>query len=224
MLLIPSLELRGGRVVDNPEDPIALATRLVAAGVLRLQVVDLDGAQAGHPVQQALIARLVAACPGVPLQVAGGVRSEDGAQQHLDAGAQFVVLDTRAATQPHLVQDLCLEFPTHVLVALEAHAGKLAAEHWSKHAQHSLLEVAQQLEREGVAAVVHAERDGGAGAASAALARGLQVPVFDGSGLRLARQVTALKAAQDDGVAGALLAPACLAAGFDLAALLRAAR
>jgi phosphoribosylformimino-5-aminoimidazole carboxamide ribotide isomerase len=110
-----------------------------------------------------------------------------------------------------------------VLVALEARAGRLAAEHWSKHTQHTLLEVAQQLEREGVAAVVHAEHDGDGLAASAALARGLQVPVFDASGVRDARQVKALGAAQDDGLAGALLAPECLAPGFDLAKLLRAA-
>ena len=56
------------------------------------------------------------------MQVAGGIRSEETAAAYLEAGAQFVVVGTRALKTPHLVEDLCLEFPGHVLVGLEVPA------------------------------------------------------------------------------------------------------
>jgi phosphoribosylformimino-5-aminoimidazole carboxamide ribotide isomerase len=215
VLLIPSIEIRKG---DG--DPAALVARLVASGIRRIQLVDHGGN--GHA-----IARAIGAADGAEVQVAGGVDSEDAVQRLLDAGAQFVVIDTKAATHGHMLQDLCLEFPNHVLVALEARSGRPAADHWSKFAQHSALEVAQQFAREGVAAVIHHDRGDGDGPsveATVELARGVRVPVIAAGGVRTAGEVAALAAAHADGLAGALLDPACLAEGFDLAALLRAAK
>jgi phosphoribosylformimino-5-aminoimidazole carboxamide ribotide isomerase len=213
VLLIPSIEIRAGSAVE------ADVARLVAVGIRRFQFIDQGGA----------IAQAIAAADGAEVQVAGGVASEEAVQRHLDAGAQFVVLDTKAATHGHTLQDLCLEFPTHVLVALEARAGKPAADHWSKFAQQSALEVAQQFAREGVAAVIHHDLGDGAKPgpsieATVALARGVSVPVIAAGGVKRAAEVAALAEAHDDGLAGALLDPACLVAGFDLAALLRAAK
>lgn len=221
MLLIPSIEVRAGRTAESGGDPVALVLRLVGAGIQRIQLVD-RGANGDA------LARAIAAAAGAEVQVAGGVDGEEAVQRHLDAGAQFVVIDTKAATHGHTLQDLCLEFPTHVLVALESRGGKPAADHWSKFAQHSALEVAQQFAREGVAAVIHHDLDGGqpgaSVAATIALARGVQVPVIAAGGVKRAAEVAALAEAHADGLAGALLAPECLAEGFDLAALLRAAK
>jgi phosphoribosylformimino-5-aminoimidazole carboxamide ribotide isomerase len=214
-LLIPSIEIRKGDA-----DPAALVSRLVASGIRRIQLIDHGGSA------DALV-RAIGAADGAEVQVAGGVDSEEAVQRLLDAGAQYVVLDTRAATHGHTLQDLCLEFPNHILVSLEAASGRPAADHWSKFAQHSALEVAQQFEREGVAAVIHHDRGDGDGpsvAATVALARGVQVPVIAAGGVHKPSQVAALAAAHADGLAGALLDPACLADGFDLDALLRAAK
>lgn len=222
MLLIPSIEIRAGHAAD------ADVARLVAAGIRRIQLVDLDAA-AGKPGNGGAIARAIAAADGAEVQVVGGVASEEAVQRHLDAGAQFVVLDIKAATHGHTLQDLCLEFPNHILVSLEAASGRPAADHWSKFAQHSALEVAQQFAREGVAAVIH--HDGGDGrhagpsiATTVALARGVPVPVIAAGGVQRPAEVAELAAAHADGLAGALLDPACLAPGFDLGALLRAAK
>jgi len=215
MLLIPSIEVKDGRCTVGAHaghDPAALAARLVAIGARRIQIVDLDAA-AGRTLSARAVDAAIVACDGVPVQLCGGIRDEDSVSRALDAGAQFVVLDPKASLVPHMVQDLCLEFPTHVLLALDARAGRLAVEgNWSKLHHHTALEVAQQFEREGIAGVIHVDRggDGKRGGpsveATVAIARGLQVPVIAAGGLCDEDEIAALIPFADDGLQGALLA------------------
>jgi phosphoribosylformimino-5-aminoimidazole carboxamide ribotide isomerase len=232
MLLIPAIAIKDAKcvrpaagragahtVVD--EDPGAVARRYVAAGARRVQVVDLDGA-AGKPGFEAL-RRIVAAAGEAEVQIAGGIRDEETVQGYLEAGAQYVVIGTRAVTAPHFVQDLCLEFPGHVIVGLDVRDGKLATEGWSKHAQHTVLEVAQHFERDGVAAIVFNDlkRDGamsGADVGTAAeMARGLQVPVIVAGGLASLADIEALCDAEAEGVIGAIVGRALYEGKLDLA-------
>lgn len=228
MLLIPSIEVKDGKCIAGATtglDPAVLAARMVAAGALRIQLIDLDAA-AGRAVSLPAIAAAIAACDGVPVQLVGGIRDEDSVQRGLDAGAQFVVLDPRASLLPHMVQDLCLEFPTHVLLALDARAGRLAVEgNWSKLHHHTALEVAQQFEREGIAGVIHVDRGadgkraGPSVEATVAVAKGLQVPVIAAGGLADEDEIAAFIPFADDGVLGALLATHLLDRDADLRAL-----
>lgn len=201
MLLIPSLELKGGKCVRKPpgkpqakphesvayaDDPIAEAQKWVKAGARRLQVVDLDSTSSGKASQAALVQRIVAACSGVPVQVAGGMRSEEAVLGYIEAGADFVVLGMRALTAPHLVNDLCLEYPGHIVVALDIKNGKVATEGgWSKLANTDMSEAAEHFQREGVAAIVYTAADGANGCieAAATLARAIATPVIASAGI-----------------------------------------
>ena len=66
MIVVPAIDLRGGRCVRLvqgradaetvfSDDPVATARRWVAEGARRLHLVDLDGAFAGEPKQPDLI-------------------------------------------------------------------------------------------------------------------------------------------------------------------------
>lgn len=232
MLLIPSIEVKDGKCTAGAQtglEPAALARRLIEMGARRIQLVDLDAATGKGASAKAVVAA-IAACDGVPVQLVGGIRDEDSVSRALDAGAEFVVLDPKASLVPHMVQDLCLEFPTHVLLALEARAGRLAVEgNWSKLHNHTALEVAQQFEREGIAAVIHVDRGpegkrvGPSVEATVTLARGLQVPVIAAGGLATEDEIAALIPFADDGLQGALLAPRLLDHDAELRALFAAA-
>src|SRR5215469_3311882 len=165
MLLIPSMELKGGKCVRTKpgkpnesvayaDDPVALARQWVKAGARRLHLTDLDSLASGKPACVPLAKQILAACPGVPLQVGGGMRSEEQVLPYIEAGVDFVVLGTRAATAQHLVNDLCLEYPGHIIVSLDAKGDKVAAEGWSKMADTDVTEVAEHFQREGVAAII----------------------------------------------------------------------
>jgi phosphoribosylformimino-5-aminoimidazole carboxamide ribotide isomerase len=95
--VIPAIDLRGGYAVRllqgdyaqetrYHDDPVALAQHWAQRGAPRLHLVDLDGARAGYPVQLNLIQRVIRAV-AIPVQVGGGVRSEDAVRALLAAGA-----------------------------------------------------------------------------------------------------------------------------------------
>ena len=234
MLLIPSLELKGGKCVRKPaagaaakalpvayaDDPAAEAAKWAKAGARRLQVVDLDSQSFGKPVNAAVVQRIVAACPGVPVQVAGGMKSEEAVLAYIEAGADFVVLGMRALTSAHLVNDLCLEYPGHIVVAMDVRDGKVSTEGgWSKLAHADAAEAAEHFQREGVAAIVYcavgdAPKDYAASAA--ALGRVINTPVIAAGGVEKLADIKGLAAAGED-LYGVIVSDA-LHNGFDLAA------
>ncbi|MEA2555052.1 MAG: phosphoribosylformimino-5-aminoimidazole carboxamide ribotide isomerase, partial [Actinomycetota bacterium] len=84
MIVIPAIDLRGGRAVrllrGNPddetsysEDPVAVAVKFQEEGARRLHVIDLDAALGEGDNRDAI----QAICRSVvlPVQVGGGIRS-----------------------------------------------------------------------------------------------------------------------------------------------------
>src|SRR5574337_56340 len=160
MLLIPTITLTSmkptaaGASTPNSTPATAellpMAANWIQAGARRLHLADVDGKPAGIEAIRAL----ARAHPEMTLQVSGAIRDEPAVEKYLGAGAEYVVLDTKAASTPHLVNDLCLEYPGHILVAMEARSGKVAADGWSKLAQQSAVDAAQHFQREGVAGIL----------------------------------------------------------------------
>ncbi len=234
MLLIPAIDLkegkcvrlRQGRMDDETvfsDDPVAMARRWVDAGARRLHLVDLDGAFAGRPANAEVIHDIVEACPGVPIQVGGGIRDEDTVATYLDAGVQFVIIGTKAVSAPHFVNDLCLEFPGHIIVGLDAKDGKVAIDGWSKLSHHDVIDMAQHFEDDGVAAIVFTDisRDGmmqGLNLDSTVeLARAIRTPVIASGGITTLDDVRKLCAVADEGIIGAITGRALYEGTLDLA-------
>ncbi|MFP4154893.1 MAG: 1-(5-phosphoribosyl)-5-[(5-phosphoribosylamino)methylideneamino]imidazole-4-carboxamide isomerase [Halothiobacillaceae bacterium] len=235
MLLIPAIDLKGGKCVrlkqgrmeDDTvfsDDPVAVADRWVQAGARRLHLVDLDGAFAGSPKNREVIRRIVEAHPELPVQIGGGIRDESTAEGYLELGVQFVIVGTKAVSEPHFVSDLCLSFPGHVIVGLDARDGKVAIDGWSKLSNHDVIDMAGLFERDGVAAIVYTDisRDGmmqGANMeATRELARAVRIPIIASGGMTNMDDIERLCDADEDGVAGAILGRALYEGTLDLAA------
>ena len=143
MDLIPAIDLkegqcvrlRKGRMEDATvfsSDPVAMAVHWAEQGARRLHIVDLDGAFAGAPRNQQLIERMVAAIPGVPVQLGGGIRTEAIAQAYIDAGVSRLIVGTRAIEDPEFLASLAKQYPEQVLLGLDARAGRLATAGWDE--------------------------------------------------------------------------------------------
>jgi phosphoribosylformimino-5-aminoimidazole carboxamide ribotide isomerase len=234
MLLIPAIDLkdgkcvrlRQGRMEDETvfaDDPLDMAQRWVDAGARRLHLVDLNGAFAGQPVNTQVIRRLADAFPDVPIQVGGGIRDEDTVQLYLDAGVQYVIIGTKAVRAPHFINDLCLEFPGHIIVGLDAKDGKVAIDGWSKLSNHDVIDMAQHFERDGVEAIVYTDisRDGmmqGVNVeATVKMASEISTPVIASGGISTLDDIKALRAVAEEGIMGAIIGRALYEGSIDLA-------
>jgi len=238
MLLIPAIDiqdgkcvrLRQGRMDDKTvfeDDPLVAATRWVEAGATRLHIVDLDGAVSGEPINADIVHRIVDKYPQVPIQIGGGIRSEDTVETYLDAGVQYVILGTKAVNEPHFVSDLCLEFPNHVIVGLDAKDGKLAVDGWSKLSKHDVIDLAQRFEEDGVAAIIYTDinRDGmltGINVeATRRLAESSRVPVIAAGGVTSLEDLKAICEIADAGIEGVITGRAIYEGTLDFAAGLK---
>ncbi len=240
MLLIPAIDLKEGKCVrlrqgrmeeDTvfSDDPVAMAGRWVALGAKRLHLVDLDGAFAGKPKNAGVIRAITEAFPEVDVQVGGGIRDEDTIQEYLDAGVRYVIIGTQAVTAPHFVEDVAMEFPGHIIVALDAKGSKVAIDGWSKLSRHNVVELAQRFESDGVEAIIYTDisRDGmleGVNVeATAHLAEAIHIPVIASGGIRNLDDIRALGAVADKGIMGAITGRAIYEGTLDFAEALKLA-
>ncbi|MGK0674706.1 MAG: 1-(5-phosphoribosyl)-5-[(5-phosphoribosylamino)methylideneamino]imidazole-4-carboxamide isomerase [Halothiobacillaceae bacterium] len=233
MLLIPAIDLkegqcvrlRQGRMEDHTvfsSDPVAVAARWVEAGARRLHLVDLDGAFVGKPKNKEVIRTIAKTFPDLPIQVGGGIRDEATVEAYLDAGVKYVIIGTKAVTTPGFISDLCVSFPGHIIVGLDAKDGKVATEGWSKLSHHDVIDMAQHFERDGVEAIIYTDisRDGmmqGVNIeATVRLAQAVRIPIIASGGVTSLTDIERLCTVADEGVAGVVIGRALYEGGLDL--------
>ncbi|MBA3421870.1 MAG: 1-(5-phosphoribosyl)-5-[(5-phosphoribosylamino)methylideneamino]imidazole-4-carboxamide isomerase [Thermoleophilaceae bacterium] len=173
MILLPAVDIRGGRAVRlrlgdfdaetvYADSPLAAARAWVEAGARALHVVDLDGARSGEPRHLDELRRMATELE-VPIQWGGGLRSLDDVSAALGAGADRVVLGTAALRSPELL-DVALELggAERVLVAVDVRGGSVSVSGWTERSEVSAEELVERLEARGVERFVHTsvDRDG----------------------------------------------------------------
>ena len=223
MLLIPAIDLKDGRCVrlrqgdlDEvtvfSEEPAAMASHWLDLGARRLHLVDLNGAVAGKPKNDAPIkAILDAVGDDIPVQIGGGIRDLDTIESYLDAGISYVIIGTAAVKNPGFLQDACGAFPGQIIVGLDARDGKIATDGWSKLTRHDVLDLAKKFEDYGCESIIYTDisRDGMLSGvnveATVKLAQHVRIPVFASGGIAGMQDIEALCAVADEGVEGAIL-------------------
>lgn len=234
MLVIPAIDIKDGKCVRlrqgdmsqetvYAEDPVVMAEKWVSEGARRLHIVDLDGASRGEPVNAEIIHRIADACPETPIQVGGGIRDEDTVDVYIQAGVRYVIIGTQAIKEPHLVSDLCSEFPTHVMIGLDARDGKVAIEGWSKLSRHDAVDTAQRFGNEGVEGIIYTDisRDGmmkGVNIeATVTLAESVNIPVIASGGIHSLEDIRRLASESGSGIIGAITGRALYEGALDFA-------
>ena len=236
MLIIPAIDLKDGHCVRLKqgvmeeatvfsEDPAAMARHWLAQGARRLHLVDLNGAFAGKPVNEAAIKAIVDAVgEDVPVQLGGGIRDLDTIARYLDSGVRYVIIGTAAVKTPGFLHDACNAFPGHIIVGLDAKEGKVAVDGWSKMTHHDVIDLAQKFQDYGVEGVIYTDigRDGMLSGvnieATVKLAQALTIPVIASGGITNLDDVDRLCAVEKEGIMGAITGRAIYEGTLDFAA------
>jgi phosphoribosylformimino-5-aminoimidazole carboxamide ribotide isomerase len=220
VILFPAIDLKDGvavrleqgdmaRAIVFHRDPAWQAHAFETQGFEYLHIVDLDGAFAGKPINQAAVERILetVACP---VQLGGGIRDMATIEGWLAKGVNRVIIGTAAVRNPELVRQAARMHPGRVAVGLDARDGKVAVEGWAATSELSALELAQRFENAGVAAIVYTDvaRDGMLQGlnldATIALAEAISIPVIASGGLASLDDVRALMQPRAHKLAGVI--------------------
>lgn len=222
MLIIPAIDLKDGHCVRLrqgvmedatvfSEDPAAMAQTWLDQGAKRLHLVDLNGAFAGKPKNEAAVRSIVETVGlDVPVQLGGGIRDLETIERYLDIGVSYIIVGTAAVKTPGFLHEACDAFPGHIMVGLDAKGGKVAVDGWSKLTGHDVLDLAQRFEGYGVEAVIYTDigRDGMLSGvnipATVELASQLSIPVIASGGVTNLDDVRALCDVEQEGVTGVI--------------------
>ncbi len=221
MLIIPAVDLKGGRCVrliqgrrDREivygEDPAEAALHWVGEGAKRLHLIDLDGAFEGIPAHLEVLRKVVEEVD-VPVQFGGGVRSLESLEAVLQAGAAFVILGTSALRNPDFLRKAASYHPERIILGIDAKDGLVRVAGWEEKEEVSPEELAARFAGLPLAAIIFTDinRDGtlegfNAGA-TAALARAVDVPVIAAGGFSRMEDIEKLLPLKKDGVVGAVV-------------------
>lgn len=234
MLIIPAIDLKDGKCVRLRQgrmgestvfgdDPLAMASRWVREGARRLHLVDLNGAFAGEPVNGDAVRAITRAFPDLPVQIGGGIRTHEVAASYLEAGVRWVIVGTLAVKDPDFVAALCRDFPSRVIVGIDARDGMVATDGWAEVTRVAAVDLARQFAAAGVAAIVYTdiERDGmmqGVNvAATRRLAEACGIPVIASGGVSTIEDIHLLAREAGSGIVGAITGRALYEGTLDLA-------
>lgn len=141
MIVIPAIDLRGGRAVrllrGNPkdetayaDDPVQVAERFQEEGARRLHVVDLDAALGEGDNRD--VVQAICHSVAIPVQVGGGIRTLQDIGALMDRGAGRAILGTAAAADPTFVARAVEEYAERVVVAIDVRGGRVMVRGWQE--------------------------------------------------------------------------------------------
>ena len=237
MRIYPAIDLLNGHCVRLrqgdysqetifSDDPAAVARRWVELGSDRLHVVDLDGAKAGKPINCAVIRKIVEAA-GVPVQLGGGLRTDDDLAAAFDWGIRWAVLGTRALQSPDWVRAAAKRHPGRIVLGLDAKDGFVATDGWLAVSRVKAVDLAKLVADAPLAAIVYTDvaKDGMMSGpnfeALAEVRSAVQLPVIASGGVCTLDHVARLAA---ENCYGCIIGRALYEGGLDLSAVLNLAR
>ena len=171
MLVVPAIDLRGGKCVrmkqgdpttevEYDDDPVERARAFVAAGARRLHVIDLDGAF-GSGENLGAVARICDAVK-VPVQMGGGLRAVKHAEDAFAAGASQIILGTLLVEDERLARNVINRFAGKVIAGIDARGSQVAIHGWQERTPVDRDALVRRVAQWGVSRIIFTEirRDG----------------------------------------------------------------
>ncbi len=166
MIVIPAVDVLDHKVVQLVggmpgsqqivmDDPFEVAMDWVRKGAPYLHLVDLDAAF-GKPDNSDVFCRIIREA-GVPCEVGGGIRSEEQIAKYVEAGAERIVVGTKAVTDTEWLKEMANRFPNKLMLGLDVKDGRIAIKGWQESAPISLESMFSVISQIPVVAVLNTD-------------------------------------------------------------------
>jgi phosphoribosylformimino-5-aminoimidazole carboxamide ribotide isomerase len=232
-IIYPAIDIRGGKCVRlvqgdynqetvYNENPVEVAKEWEAKGASWIHLVDLDGAKAGHPVNDELVGR-IARSVNVPVQIGGGIRTIADVERYMELGVSRVILGTAAIEDRAFVEEVLARYGEKVAIGIDARDGLVATRGWLETSSVKAEDLAVELAAKGAKTFIFTDisRDGMMGGpnteAIANLARISGQTVIASGGVSQMSDLTKLAEHTQEGVGGAIVGKALYIGNIDLA-------
>ena len=222
--ILPAIDLKDGKCVRLRQgkaedvtvyssDPVDMALQWEKEGGDYLHVVDLDGAFEGRPVHGEVIGRIAKAL-SIPVEVGGGLRTDEDIEHILGLGVDRVILGTRACDSPETLERLVRRYGARLAVGIDARDGMVQVKGWTETTGSKATELGARMSAMGVKTIIYTDtaRDGmlhGVNtAAMAAICDAVECNVIASGGVSSVEDIKALAALGKPNLAGAIVGKA----------------
>ncbi len=120
MTIIPAIDIINGKCVRLTkgdyaqqkiynENPLEVAKQFEDAGIIRLHIVDLDGAKAGAIINLKVL-ESIASNTKLVIDFGGGIKKINDIESIFNAGASIATIGSMAVKHPELLEEWLMEF------------------------------------------------------------------------------------------------------------------
>ena len=156
MIVIPAVDLREGHCVQlvggsydreaiRLDDPVDVAARWEREGFRTLHIVDLDAAT-GRGSNREVIRKILESTQ-CETQIGGGVRTTEDVDELLEAGADRVIIGTRAIDDAAWLMEVAQSNPGRVIVAVDIKDEKIVTRGWTVTSERNFRLVVSELSK-----------------------------------------------------------------------------
>lgn len=168
MKLFPAIDIKNGQCVRLRQGqfhdvevyshiPVNIARSFEEAGASFIHIVDLDGALAGHSVNEDVIREIVKNV-SIPVEVGGGIRTVKDIENKLELGVGRVIIGTRAVENPQFVKEIITNFGAdRIVIGIDAKNGMVATDGWEKLSNYNAVQLALEMKDIGVRTIVYTD-------------------------------------------------------------------
>jgi len=172
MKIFPAIDIEDGHCVRLKQgklqditvygnDPVEMALKWEKLGAKYLHVVDLDGAFKGGGQNTEVIHKMCQAL-SIPIEVGGGIRSEEAIQSYLDVGVNRVIIGSKAVEDEAFITEMAKKYGSSLAVSIDAKGDVVATRGWVDGSDKKVLPFAQFLLSIGIKTIIYTDisRDG----------------------------------------------------------------
>ena len=169
MKLIPAIDLMKGKCVrllkgnfnkskEFDKTPAEQAVGWEKQGATSIHIVDLDAAKTGNPINDKSI-KEISERINIPIQIGGGIRSEERIRQLFSYGIEKVIMGTSAIENKAMVEDLTEKFPGKIIIGIDSIKGKVSTRGWLKQSNVLAKELIKDYSRLNIASFIITDID-----------------------------------------------------------------